>query len=193
MKFLISIFFSIFVYNYHAQKKIDSTGIFPYQSGKIHIVDVIKDSLLSKDQLFNNAVIWFAKQTNSINNKIRNKVAFGIQNNIIIKNEQTGELVGTLKGIAHQSIGDILYSFDIYIYVKDGRYKYDLTNFKYLGNSLSNAVAGENMPMDINLESIDKNRPAKNRNAIKKINEDVASIINGLKASMSLHSESLNF
>ncbi len=192
MKYLLNSLFTILVFYSHAQKKIDSTGIFPYEAGKIHITDIVKDSL-SKDELFNNAVVWFAQQTNSVNNQVRNKISFANKDNIIIKNEQTGEFVGTLKGIAHQSLSDILYSFDIYIFVKEGRYKYDLTNFKYLGNSLSNAIAGQNMPMDITLESIDKNRPAKNRNAIKKINDDVAKIISGLKESMSSHSQASNF
>lgn len=174
--------------NIQAQKHRDSTGILPYQDGKIHITSVVTDSL-SKGELFNNALVWFAKETNSLNNQIRHKVSFESKDNIIIKNEQTGEFVGTLKSIAHQSLSDILYSFDIYIYVKDGKYKYDLTNFKYLGNSLSNAVAGENMPMDMTIESIDINKP-KNRNIIMKINEDVASKTKSLKESMSIRSAS---
>lgn len=186
MKVIFTCLLIIAVSNIQAQKHRDSTGMFPYQNGKIHIIEVVQDSL-TKDQLFDNASTWFAKETNDYNNIIIHKVDFGIKDNIIINDRSGGEFVGTLKSLARQNFNETLYSFDVYIYVKDGKYKYDFTNFKYLGNSLTNNMMGRNMTMDFPLEQIDRTN-TKNKNIIIHIKQDVDREISDLKQSMATRS-----
>ena len=158
------------------------SGVFPYIDGKIHFTKVVTvDSSIGKETLIKNAIIWFEKTTTDYNNSINNKESYGLKDNTILKNINTGEFVGTLNMIVQQSLSQSLIGFDVYIYAKDGKYKYDFTDFKYLGNSLENKMAGRNMNSVTSMESADKSRFKKLMaliyksclSAIEKLNEQM--------------------
>lgn len=97
----------------------------PFDSltNKIAYSDVVKvDSLISKQELISRAREWFAKAYKSSTNVIQ------------MEDKEAGRIVGkALIQVYHKSLGtnypsgDINYT--ISIYAKDGRYKYEITNF----------------------------------------------------------------
>lgn len=144
------LFFPVFAM---AQKHKDSTGILPYSDGKIHVTGIITlDSAYDKSTLYDNAVIWFGKSTNDYNNKLQHKDKYGLKDNIIINNRNEGEFVGILNILVSQAFNQILIGFDAYVYAKDGKYKYDFTNYKYLRN----LMIGSDVDMVDNLEGFDR-------------------------------------
>ncbi len=85
----------------------------------------------SKDELYNRAEVWFATTFVDANEVLQ------------IEDKEKGQLVGkgrmqfNPKGLMSQVIaGDI--SYIVKIFIKDGRYKYELTNFIHKSNSLTN-------------------------------------------------------
>jgi hypothetical protein len=158
------------------------SGVMPYVHGKIHFTDLITVDSSSKESLSKKAVIWFEKATNDYNNNISNKASFGLKDNIILKDIDNGEFVGTLNMLVPQAFNESLVSFDVYIYTKDGKYRYDFTDFKYLGNSLTNKIAGKNMNSVTTLESIDNKKYKRLmtliykscKSAIENLNEQMA-------------------
>lgn len=169
------------------QKHKDSTGVFNYIDGKIHIASVvITDSSLDKKTLFNNALIWFAKATNDYNNKLQHKDKWGLKDNIAIKNDSECTLVGTLNMNVEKGLNEILIGFDVAIYCKDGKYKYDFTNYKYINNALMSSMAGTDINMSTDLETYDIKR---NKKLMILIYNNSISLINSLKNQMQVKSQ----
>ena len=150
MKYII---FLLLPFNLVAQRHRDSTGIFPYENKKIHITGVVQlDSSHLKKVLFDNSVIWFARATNDFNNQLQHPEKWGLKDNIIIKDEAIGELSGTLRINVKLPFGETLASFDAFVWVKNGRYKYDFTNYKYINNNLSDRfISPQNTSNDLEL------------------------------------------
>lgn len=87
--------------------------------------EVVQVNDVLKNELFNRAKLWFATTYNSANDVLQ------------IENKEEGELIGKailkyepniLSG-SEQLKGNIRYT--IKIYVKDGRYKYEITDFTH--------------------------------------------------------------
>lgn len=88
---------------------------------------VYVDSLANKQELFSRAREWFAKAYNSANNVIQ------------MEDKENGKIVGkALIQVYHKSLGSNLpvghINYTISIYLKDGRYKFEITDFYHTGD-----------------------------------------------------------
>ncbi|MDQ6756275.1 MAG: DUF4468 domain-containing protein [Bacteroidota bacterium] len=174
-----------------AQKKKDTTGILPYENSKIHFTSIVMlDSTYDQKTLYDNALIWFSKETNTYNNRLQHKDKFGLKDNIMINNRADGEFVGTLNTLTNQSFNQILIAFDVYVYTKNGKYKYDFTNFKYLTNAMMNAFSGNQVNVVTNFEAFDFKG---NKNLVKALNENCLALINSLKEQMTIKKPNKDF
>jgi hypothetical protein len=85
--------------------------------------EVVQVDSVSKTELYNRAKVWFATAYNSSNDVLQ------------MDNKEGGELIGkailnyrpTVLSRSEQTRGNIKYT--IKIFIKDGRYKYEITNF----------------------------------------------------------------
>lgn len=100
-------------------------------SGKITYKEVVfVDSLSNKQELFSRAREWFAKAYKSSTSVIQ------------MEDKENGKIVGKAlipifyKYMGMQPGGNINYT--ISIYVKDGRYKYEITDFYHTGINIGN-------------------------------------------------------
>jgi len=99
------------------------------QTNKISYTEVVYvDSLTKKQELFSRAREWFAKTFNSSTNVIQ------------MEDKESGKIIGkALIQVYHKGLvmtykwGYINYTISVYI--KDGRYKYELTDFYHSGQS----------------------------------------------------------
>lgn len=133
MKPLIALFFILFfcVSIVFAQKNaIKETPEMPIDesTGKITFTDVIylQDSTISKDVLFSKAQEWFAKTYNSSKSVLQ------------MNDKESGKLIGkALMQVYHKAMGKDYESghinYTISIFVKDGRYKYEITDLHHTG------------------------------------------------------------
>jgi hypothetical protein len=89
---------------------------------------VYVDSLANKQELFSRAREWFAKAYKSSTNVIQ------------LEDKESGKILGkALIQVYHKSMGSNYPSgyinYTISIYVKDGRYKYEVTDFYHTGQN----------------------------------------------------------
>lgn len=91
---------------------------------------VYVDSLVNKQELYSRAREWFAKAYKSSTNVIQ------------MEDKENGKIVGkALLEVYHKALGSNYpggyINYTISIYVKDGRYKYEITDFYHSGASYS--------------------------------------------------------
>jgi len=91
---------------------------------------VYVDSLANKQELFSRAREWFAKSYKSSTNVIQ------------MEDKESGKIVGkALMQVYHKALGSNYPSgyinYTISIYIKDGRYKYEVTDFHHTGQLVS--------------------------------------------------------
>ena len=123
------------------------TGLLPYENGRVYYSEVVRlDSSYSKNNLFDNALILIADATNGYNNTLANRKTWELKDNTKISNRDSGELLATIRFYVGQKYNTWIVSCDMFMYVKDGRYKYVITNFYLLVSSLANSVAGGQFP-----------------------------------------------
>jgi hypothetical protein len=98
---------------------------------RITYSDVIMvDSSVTKNELFSRAREWFAKTYNSSTDVVQ------------MEDKENGKLVGkALTQVYHKAMGSNYPSghinYTISLYFKDGRYKYEITNFHHTGQLVS--------------------------------------------------------
>lgn len=112
-----------------AQKETPKMPIDP-ATGKINYSEVVKvDSSTSKQELYSRGREWFAKAYNSSNNVLQ------------MDDKDNGKLVGkALIKVYHKFLGEHpsgYINYTIALYLKDGRYKYEITNFHHTGQIVS--------------------------------------------------------
>jgi len=135
--FLFSIsFLFIFISNAFTQKETPNLP-FDKTTNKITYSEVILvDSLTTKQELFSRAREWFAKTYKSSTNVIQ------------MEDKESGKIVGkALMQVYHKQFGMIgesgYINYTISLYLKDGKYKYEITNFYHSGQFTS---AGGRIP-----------------------------------------------
>lgn len=125
--FLATLFLAVHVIaqNETLQLPIDTT------TKMITYTDVVNvDTSISKQELYSRAREWFAKAYNSSQSVIQ------------MDDKENGKIVGkALTQVYHKSLGSNYPSghinYTISIYLKDGRYKYEVTNFYHTGQLVS--------------------------------------------------------
>jgi len=124
--------------------------------------DVVKIDSISKNELYNRAKLWFATTFNSLKDVLQ------------IEDKDAGQLVGnslfkytpTVFNANARIVGNI--KLTIKIFVKDGRYKYEFTNF--IHESKSNSEYGG---LDFGLITTDKTCPNPKKNMFSGWNDKV--------------------
>lgn len=97
---------------------------------------VFVDSLANKQELFSRAREWFAKAYKSSTNVIQ------------MEDKESGKIVGkallsvNLTSLGMQQNGGYI-NYTITIYVKDGKYKYEITDFYHTGIYVNSTVGKE--------------------------------------------------
>jgi hypothetical protein len=128
--FFFSAFTLFSVFTAFGQKE---TPILPIDSStsKITYSEVVYiDSLTNKLELFSRAREWFAKAYKSSTDVIQ------------MEDKESGKIVGkALMQVYHRALGSNYPSgyinYTISIYMKDGRYKYEITDFHHTGQYVS--------------------------------------------------------
>lgn len=192
----IGILFTLSIFAFSAKKvwkDPNAKEIFPRDAtGKIVYTEVIEMPNMTKDILYSRAYEWFAKTFNSAQNVIQ------------MQDKENGKIVG--KG----SFGDInitanlglvtiegKVNFTISVYLKDGKYKYEITDFVHEGmghwsNGVRPANGGalENEKPDCGRSTITLGKWEK----IKiQANERALALIEGLKKAMAVESAGNNW
>lgn len=120
------------IFNTFGQKNTRETPPdFPMDSttGKITYTEVVKvDSTATKDELYSRAREWFAKAYKSSTNVIQ------------MEDKESGKIVGkALTQVFYQAMKSNYsggyFHYTISIYIKDGRYKYEVTDFYHTGQA----------------------------------------------------------
>lgn len=126
-KYLITIMLVITFLNSFGQKETPNLPIDSVSSKITYSDVVIVDSALHKLELFSIAREWFAKTYKSSINIIQ------------MEEKESGKIVGkALMQVYYKAMGmdcpGGYISYTISIYIKDGKYKYEITNFHHTGN-----------------------------------------------------------
>jgi hypothetical protein len=141
--------------------------------------DVVQEENVSSDNLYNRAKLWFASAYKSSNDVLQ------------VENKQEGMLIGkgaisynsTFLSGMNTTVGNVNYL--IKIFVKDGRYKYEVTDFIHHGASASFGLltTDENYPRNTKKMALKwENRVW---NDIKnQVNLEVSSLIPSIKEGM---------
>jgi hypothetical protein len=173
-------------------------NVFPEKDGKIYYSEIITvDSSITKSELFVAARKWFANTYKSANDVIQ------------MQDKEAGEIVGkgivtALLTIPLNSPEEINAYHTITITVKDGRYKYEITDFygKYYQTSSAYISGGwQTIPLGNKPEKVDITQYPKmarkmierqsqsyDKNRIKMhktVNSKILALIESLKAAMS--------
>jgi len=123
MFFLFGLFISTHCF---AQKETPNLPI-DSETKKINYSEVVfLDSSITKQELFSRAREWFAKAYKSSLNVVQ------------MEDKESGKIIGkALMQVYHKALGANYPSgyinYTISIYLKDGRYKYEITNFYHSG------------------------------------------------------------
>jgi len=179
MKLLLSCL--IFFVKIGFAQKIDKDSIFPSKDGQVIYSEVINvDSTLTKDKLYLNAKTWFVTTYKSAKDVIQ------------LDSKEDGQIIG--KGIFHEIwkvsgilgvVYDVSVSHTVKITVKDGKYKYEISDLsgeyyspsdKYSSGGFQTMVIN-NTPLSGVRKSSDKFKEA--------CNVHIQSIVGGLKKAMS--------
>lgn len=127
---LLALFMLIFLAPY-AQNSTPNLPI-DGESRRIVYTEVVQvDTSTTKNELYSRALEWFAKSYKSSKNVIQ------------LEDKEGGKIVGkALMQVYHKALGKDYESghinYTISIYLKDGRYKYDIINFHHTGQLVRN-------------------------------------------------------
>lgn len=111
------------------QKQKDVTPTLPFdeETKRITYAEIVSvDSTISKNELYSRGREWFAKAYKSSTDVIQ------------MDDKESGKIVGkALMQVYHKALGSNYKSgyinYTISLYFKDGRYKYEVTNFHHTG------------------------------------------------------------
>jgi len=152
--FLSLIFTLILLIPINAQEKLKD--ILPLINGKVAYTNIIKVDSVSKDEIYNRAKHWLAY--NYDNFKIDSK----------------DELI--CRGYIHVGYARIWETMTIKI--KDGRYKYEITNFQVIMHDVSN---GSSMEIDAPLEKYHSILGLGEKMGFKNIDDQISKLIESLE------------
>ena len=171
----------------------NETPVLPIDSisKKITYTDkVFVDSATNKQELFSRAREWFAKTYKSSSKVIQ------------MEDKESGKIIGkALMQVYHKGLGMsfesgyINYTFSIYI--KDGKYKYEVTDFyhtgQYVGNGKRIADYGtcENM-INTTDNDLGFSRQSTYNYYLFQMDNNIKSLIVDLKTAMAVKGEGLN-
>lgn len=168
-KFLVII--TLFICNaIHAQDKM--FDVLPLQDGKVVYTGVVEVDSANKDVLYSRAKKWFAEEYKSAQNVIQ------------LDDKDAGEVLG--KGLfksyftVFMEAQDVSVYHTVKIYVKDNKYKYEITDFNvkfYVAPSKYNSAAN----YDDQLENFVKGR---NKNNMHKMSMNIDSQVQDMIASL---------
>ena len=145
---------------------------------------VVLDTTLKKDELYSRAREWFAKTYKSANSVIQ------------MDDKAEGKIVGRASiPITYNNIGIIApggsISYNISVYVKDGKYKYEFENFQHQGDGNKIPSYGSCTKM---LNTTDKNfgiGMQKTYNIyLNQMHTDIIETISNLKSTLALKTTS---
>jgi hypothetical protein len=131
MKYFLTTFTVLLLtINANAQKETPDLPIDSVTKMITYTEVVNVDTSLGKLELYSRAREWFAKAYNSSQNVIQ------------MDDKESGKIVGkALTQVYHKALGSNYPSghinYTISIYLKDGRYKYEITNFYHTGQLVS--------------------------------------------------------
>lgn len=162
------------------------------ETGKIVFTEVVEVPNVTKDQLYSRAYEWFAKTFNSAQNVIQ------------MQDKENGKIVG--KGIFDEmnasgtlGMGGVkgYAKFTISIYLKDGKYKYEVADFVHEGIWI-----GEPYGSPSNGGALENEKPDCGRNVISlgkwekikiKVDERTLLLIESLKKAMAVETAGDNW
>ena len=181
--FLISMLTLLPVSSVFGQKETPKLPI-DSSTSKITYSEVVHvDSLANKQELFSRAREWFAKAYKSSTNVIQ------------MEDKESGKIVGkALMQVYHKALGTEYQSgyinYTISIYIKDGRYKYEVTDFHHTGQLVS---GGNRIPdcgaCEKMINTTDKSMGVSYQKIynyyLAQMDNNIKDLISGLKAAMS--------
>lgn len=172
------------------QKQKDVTPTFPFddETKRISYAEVVLvDSSISKNELYSRGREWFAKAYKSSTDVIQ------------MDDKESGKIVGkALMQVYHKALGGNYKSgyinYTISLYFKDGRYKYEVTNFHHTGqyvgdgNSISDYGPCEDM-INTTKKTMGISYQKTFNYYLSQMDENVKGLIADLKATMGKKAE----
>lgn len=180
---------------------------------KISYSEVVQVENISKDELFNRAIVFFS--TKLVNIKQDRSTIFlkgfnSLQHQIIQQDINNGQII--LKGQFNYNPAMLTYSaqvvgiieFTMFVYVKDGRYKYELTDFihtptdeKHFGRFYNNKslsftlIKSEEFPNEVN--KLNKGTKDKiYKDVLQQVDKYSVEMISAFKSSMEMPAQNEN-
>ena len=138
---------------------------------------VVLDTTLKKDELYSRSREWFAKTYKSANSVIQ------------MDEKEEGKIVGrasipvTYKG---SSAGSISYSVSVYI--KDGKYKYEFTNFQHQGPGNMQSFGSCTKMLNTTDKVMGISMQKTYNNYLNQMHTDIIETISSLKSTLALKS-----
>ena len=159
-----------------------------YKDGKVTYwaVNTVDASLKATD-LLKNFNAWWADYRSKFNSRIT-RTQWKITDETVEKDENGIVVKG--KMFIQQMLNSSVWSFDLIIQVKDGRYKYTMTNFGSLADENKMALGGVTQPY-LSIEDADKKGNI--RSLIEKVQAKITDIIYLLETAMSKKRPDDNF
>lgn len=170
MKKLLFIATLFFCLTANAQQDEKMHGILPVKNEKICYSEVVEVPGVSKDELYNRAYTWFVKTYKSAKDVIQ------------MADKESGKIIG--KGWFTHPFSKIKTEHSVTIMVKDGRYKYIITDFIFNDKMvIAGLLTTFNDPLEETYKNMKPERKihAKNMN---QFNDYVNAMVQTLKDSM---------
>lgn len=139
MKTLFTLLFTLIAFTSFAQEVKQDLPV--DESGKINFTEVIPVEATTKDELYTRARAWFATTFNSANRVLE------------MDDKESGVLIGkAFQDIYVSSLGIPVQTklwYNVKVYLKDGRYKYELTELEYQGYPTTYVLSPPKAPAEM--------------------------------------------
>jgi hypothetical protein len=157
----------------------------PNIEGRIRYVETVQQAGYTVSQLYDNAKIWIQKEQTHFNNQLDRKEEWGLKESLLL--DKHNELFCICRIVVSTFPEQTYYSFNVQLLFKDGGFKYEFSNFRYIGSNTRNPL---NKTYEHTDEPIDKTSLSKNQSNL--IATEMAGLIRDFKNDM-LRKSDFNF
>lgn len=140
-------------------QKIENLSPLPIIANKVHYSEVVESGQpYNIQQLHKNATPWNLKEQTHFNNQVENKEEWKLKNAILYNSPN--ELFGICRIAIKVNPITNYYSLNFHLLFKNGKYKYEFSNFRSLGNTMREPLTKNFNHTD---NAIEKVLPSKNQ------------------------------
>jgi hypothetical protein len=163
-----------------------NADVLPIVNNKVVYTEVVElGQGYTVNQFHKNAKIWLSKEQNHFNNQLFQKDEWNLDQSILFENEN--EIFGVCRISINTNPTYNYYAFNVHLLLKDGKYKYEFSNFRFIGSNIKDPLAKRYEHTDEPLERVEKSK-----NQMNLIKTEMEGLIRDFKEDMARRSD-LNF